>query len=134
MRTDPLLIVSRDARLQDTLVAGCRSARVPAVSADGAAGAVTLLREQPFRCVVVDVEQAADWPGCDAISAAALVAGVPVILVTAWTAPEGRYRSRAFNSGCAAFIRKPCSIDTLLRTVERLDRGERQVEVLGAPH
>lgn len=132
MRTDPLLIVSRDMCIQDALVAGCRDARVPVVSAEGADGALALLRAQPFRCVVMDVERATDWPASQLIAAAALVAGAPVILLTAWTAPDGRYRARAFDSGCAAFVRKPCSTATLLRTLDRLEHGERHIEVLGS--
>jgi DNA-binding response OmpR family regulator len=133
MRTLPLLIVSRDTRLQDGLVFELRRARVPAVSADDAQRAVSLLQCQPFRAVIIDVDRASDWPVCQAIAAAAAVAVTPAIAMCAWTARDGRYRMRAFDSGCAAFVAKPCSPDTLLRTVERLDSGERRIEVMGQP-
>jgi DNA-binding response OmpR family regulator len=131
MRTHPLLIVSRDPRLQDGLVFELRRARVPAVSADDTHGAIALLQGQRFRAVIIDVDRAGDWPVCQAIAAAAALANSPTIAMCAWTAPDGRYRMRAFDSGCAAFVSKPCSVDTLLRTVERLDSGERRIEVMG---
>jgi DNA-binding NtrC family response regulator len=131
MHTDPLLIVSRDTQRQDGLVFALRRARVGAVSADDAHDAVALLQWQPFRAVIIDVERAADWPMCQAIAGAAAIAGAPALAMCAWTAPDGRSRDRAFESGCAAFASKPCSVDTLLRTVERLDNGERRFAVMG---
>ena len=131
MRTHPLLIVSRDTRLQDGLVFALRRARVAAVSADDMNAARALLQCQLFRAVIIDVERAADWPVCQAIAAAAAMASVPAIAMCGRTTGDARYRNRAFESGCAAFASKPCSGDTLLRMVERLDSGERRFEVMG---
>lgn len=59
-----------------------------------------------------------------------LHAHVPVVIVTSKIRPDGANRRRARTVGCAAFIGKPCSVETLVDVVERVRRGERGLEVV----
>ena len=126
--TGYVLILTADDPLADALVTGLRQRRLPALSVDTSDRAITIARDVALRAIVMDIERAADWHECSRLVPAAGHAFV--VALTSWTAPDGRYRRRAFNSGCAAVVAKPCSLDALVTVLERLDAGERQVEVV----
>ena len=68
-----------------------------------------------------------DWTDCAEL--AGLAEGTPVIVVTGWAASDGRFRRRAFDAGCAAYVLKPCTPETLVEAVERVRGGERRIEL-----
>lgn len=80
--------------------------------------------------VIVDVQAAVDW-GHLRDFAKTRPPTAPLIVMTSWSAPDGRYRQMAFRAGCDAFVMKPCSAETLISVIERLAAGERAIEVGG---
>ena len=60
-------------------------------------------------------------------------AGVPVVVVSACVYPSDR--ERAQQSGCAAFLPKPCAPDEVLSTLQRLLNGQTidNRETVGSP-
>jgi DNA-binding response OmpR family regulator len=55
---------------------------------------------------------------------------IPVVVLTSLIRPDGLNRQRARTLGCAAFVAKPCSLRQLVDLVLRVQRGERNLEVL----
>ena len=55
---------------------------------------------------------------------------IPVMVLTSLVRPDGSNRRRARALGCAAFVAKPCSLRQLVDIVRRVQRGERNLEVL----
>ncbi len=84
-----------------------------------------------MEAVIVDVDLALDWRCCRVLSEQGLTA--PLIAMTSWSAPYGRYRQLAFRTGCQAILAKPCSVDALLEIIERLASGETHIEVVRSP-
>ena len=80
--------------------------------------------------VIVDVEAAVDWRHLRDV-AETRPPTAPLIVMTSWSAPDGRYRQMAFRMGCDAFVTKPCSAETLIAAVARLAAGERAIEAGG---
>jgi DNA-binding NtrC family response regulator len=75
--------------------------------------------------VVIDIGRSRNWQDCAAIARHDCV---PVVVVTGWVTPDRRFRDEAFDSGCAGFVAKPCTAETLARAVVRACNGEKRME------
>ena len=126
----PVLVVSSNRSSANFILSGLEARRVAGLCAPDWDASRVLIREAHPRAIVVEIERAIDWHRCSQLVADGALAGAPVIALTSWVAPDGRYRRRAFELGCAAFVAKPCFVDQLLEVVERVCQGESQVEVL----
>ena len=87
-----------------------------------------LLTGMEFHVLLFDVTLPSEWQMCQV--AAHREYTPPVVVITGWFAADGRFRRRAFEAGCAAFIRKPCAPHTLVEAVQRVRHGGRDLEVL----
>jgi CheY-like chemotaxis protein len=81
-----------------------------------------------YDAILLDVARPPDWRACAGLASHS--AETPVVAVTGWVADDRRYRKRAFDAGCAAYVLKPCVPDRLAEAVERVRRGERLIELL----
>jgi CheY-like chemotaxis protein len=77
--------------------------------------------------IVLHLNCAADWQHAAAVSRQPLHG--PLVALTPWTAPDGRFRRLAFGIGCHAFVQAPCSASQLLSVIDRVAAGESQVEI-----
>jgi CheY-like chemotaxis protein len=87
-----------------------------------------IVGDRRYEAVLLDIVMAADWDVC--LDLPSNRTGTPVIVLTGWIAHDGRFRDRAFDAGCAAFVAKPCTEETLGEAVRRVRRGERRVELV----
>jgi two-component system cell cycle response regulator DivK len=133
LRSGFVLIVSADADVCDLYVQVFRFNRIAAIGVNHVDDAAALGRNAPIAAILFDVLTAHDWTACQAIAATDGLAAVPVVVLTAWVAADGRFRRRAEEIGCAAFISKPCAPDLIVSTVERVRRGERGIEIITIP-
>jgi DNA-binding NtrC family response regulator len=83
-----------------------------------------------YEAVLFDVAMPAEWDDCLALPNER--PDTPVIVVTGWIAHDRRFQQRAFDAGCAAFVAKPCTGETLSEALGRVWRGERRVELMAA--
>jgi DNA-binding NtrC family response regulator len=123
----PFLIVSDDIDIQDAYVYFLRRARIAAVSAPSADGALSFVRETPPRAVLYDVITASDWVACGELRAH-LPTPSPMVVLTAWVSPDRVWREQARRIGCVAFLAKPCDPQTVLETLIRATAGEPWIE------
>ena len=86
---------------------------------------------EPLDAIVLHVELSADWIYCQQL--AQQPRHGPLIVLSAWRAPDGRYRQLAFRMGCDAFVQAPCAADQLVTTIDRLALGERRIDVAASP-
>jgi CheY-like chemotaxis protein len=85
-----------------------------------------LVATTPFDAIVADIDFAADWQYFRALGQEKHHLTAPLIVMSAWSAPDGP-RRLAFSMGCDAFVAKPCSVETLLDVIDRLAAGEGQI-------
>lgn len=77
--------------------------------------------------VLYDVTRFRHWDDCACIGQAA--GSPPVVVMTGWVASDGSFRQRAFDSGCAAFVSKPCHPRVLACILRRVLDGERRIAI-----
>jgi CheY-like chemotaxis protein len=100
-----------------------------------APGLDTFLRATtPLAAIVVDVDLAADWQYFRLLGEEKRRLMAPLIVLTSWGASDGGHRQHAFDSGCDAFVSKPCTPDALLDVIARLASGERRIQISAAVH
>jgi CheY-like chemotaxis protein len=131
MRT-VVVISSRDADTRELYEVGLQSSRLLPYGTSGAAEIISLARTIRPDAVVVDVLDDDDWDVCRALRADMRTGGIPIVVLTGWISVEGRYRERAAECGCAAFVAKPTLPETMEQTLKRVIRGERGIEVMDA--
>ena len=87
------------------------------VGAYKGAAALTRAREQRFDVIVLDVRlpDTTGWDVCRALKRDAQTADIPVVILTA--AASSTLPREAVESGCAAYLLKPCYPDELTRTL-----------------
>lgn len=88
-----------------------------------------LTATRPLDAIVIDIDLAADRQHFLVLGQEKQQLMAPLIVLTSWSEPDGRYRQSAFGFGCDAFVVKPCSPDALLQAIDRLASGERQFEI-----
>ena len=128
---DPLrvLLVARDSDAGHLYGAMLRTgADATTVWVPDMEAAQRLLSGMQFDVLLFDVTLPSEWDTCQA--AAQRGHTPPLVVITGWFAADGRFRRRAFEAGCAAFIRKPCALHALVEAVQRVRHGARDVEVL----
>ncbi len=123
----PVLVISSDPIVAAQIVNDLRSLRRVAVAVDECATALEMMRTIAFALIIVEVAVDTDWRTCERI---AVAARCPVAVVTSFLAPDGRYRSRAFRWGIAAYISKPCTRPRLKQALRRIESGERTIEIV----
>lgn len=124
----PVVMVGADDRYADGIIASLRRARVACVSIDSCA-ALSMFELTGLGAIAVDLARAMDWHACRELSDRAAAQDVPVLAVSNWVAPDGRYRRRAFELGCVAFVYKTASAEPLIEALCRISSGERYVQV-----
>jgi CheY-like chemotaxis protein len=77
--------------------------------------------------VLIDVTTFEHWKDC--ASFGLLEGAPPVVVLTGWVAADGRFRRRAFDAGCAAFVAKPCHPRVLVTVLRRVLDGERFISM-----
>ena len=75
--------------------------------------------------VLVDLAHVGQWQACASLGQRA--DAPPLVVLTGWIAADGRFRKRAFDAGCAAFIGKPCHPRVLVTVLRRVLDGERHI-------
>jgi two-component system cell cycle response regulator DivK len=125
-----VVISSRDADIRELYVVALQSSRLQPYATCGVAEIIALAGTVRPDAVVVDVLDDDDWDICRALRADTRTVGIPIVALTGWVSVDGRYRERAAQCGCAAFVAKPAVPDTMRSTVERVIRGERGIEVM----
>jgi CheY-like chemotaxis protein len=83
-----------------------------------------------LEAIVVQLEFAYDWQHFRVLGQEKHHLTAPLVVMTSWRAPDGRFRRRAFAMGGDAFVEEPCSVDTLLTVLDRLGAGEREIHVV----
>ena len=128
---DNILFVCPSGLDRDLYVSALREAGFATTMAETPAAATKWLEEAAVLDVLVvdllpDPEDA--WAliarGC------APPSRIPVMVLTSLVRPDGSNRRRARALGCAAFVAKPCSLRQLVDIVRRVQRGERNLEVV----
>jgi two-component system, cell cycle response regulator DivK len=86
-------------------------------AADGARG-LELAREQRPAVIILDIAlpRMDGWAVLDELQKEPETAAIPVVMCTAHSFES--YRVRALSMGCAAFLVKPCSPQTILEAVQ----------------
>ena len=128
-----VMIISADPDVCDLYVQVFRFNRIPALGVNHVDAAVAIGRDVPLSVILFDVLTPDDWAACGAATLMDGLATVPIVVLTAWVASDGRFRRRAEEMGCAAFVSKPCAPDLLVSTVERVRQGERGIEIMTIP-
>jgi DNA-binding NtrC family response regulator len=124
-----ILFISGDAatreRWRDALETRGRHTVALAPGSDARAASVSTLA---LEAIVIDVDVAVDWEHLRVLAEndRPLITA-PLIVMTSWSASDGRYRQMAFRMGCDAFVAKPCTAEALLEVIERLSSGEREI-------
>jgi len=121
-----VLLVSRDSVtlwLYRELFAGAANLLVTGVSTLDEARSI--LKGPGADIVLMDVTKFEQWNDCRCL--AGLEAAPPVVVLTGWVAGDGRFRRRAFEAGCAAFVAKPCHPRVLVTVLRRVLDGERHI-------
>ena len=77
--------------------------------------------------VLVDVTRFDRWSDCATLGHRD--GAPPIVVLTGWVSADGRFRKRAFDAGCAAFIAKPCHPGALVTVLRRVLDGERGIAV-----
>jgi DNA-binding response OmpR family regulator len=90
-----------------------------------------IAKEQAFHTIVVDIMMPSDWDECEVLAREERAPGI--VAITGWIAADGRFRRRAFEAGCAAFLAKPCEPKVLVEAVRRVQRGERNLVFVSDP-
>jgi len=128
---DNVLFVCPSGLDRDLYVSALREAGFATTIAETPAAATKWLDEAAvLDVVVVDLlpEPEDAWAliarGCASPSR------IPVMVLTSLVRPDGSNRRRARALGCAAFVAKPCSLRQLVAIVRRVQRGERNLEVV----
>ena len=126
-----VLFISPAGVDRDLYVSALRDAGFTTTTAETAVAAARCLEDiAVFDVVVVDLlpEPEDAWAliarGC------AHPSQIPVMVFTSLIRPDGLNRRRARALGCAAFVAKPCSLRQLVDIVRRVQRGERNLEVV----
>jgi CheY-like chemotaxis protein len=122
-----VLIVASDAdagELYASALAGLAAAQTIWVR-DSTTARGLIGRHIRFDAIVMDVSRPSEWEACEALGR--LENTPPLLVITGWNAPDGRFRRRAFEAGCAAFVLKPCDPGLLADIVARVGRGERNI-------
>jgi len=127
----PIVIVSSDPETHHLCSRALHDTSVPTISVTTWQAVPPLARETSLSAVLMDVLTAADWQGCRMLRERLETSGVPVVALSGWGVPDWRYRSLAWSVGCAAYIAKPCSEQTLSNTIDRVRRGEVGIAVAG---
>lgn len=127
-----LVVLSTEPRVADRIVSSIRQRRRPVVSLDQAATVERIIGGAKIAAVIVCVERAGDWLECDTVVRTAKQHQLPVVALTRWASLDGRFRRRAFDLGCAAFVREPCDTDVLVAVSDRVTAGERHIEVIAS--
>jgi DNA-binding response OmpR family regulator len=85
----------------------------------------SVLKHRGADIVLMDVTKFEQWNDCGCLGR--LEAAPPVVVLTGWVAGDGRFRRRAFDAGCAAFVAKPCHPRVLVTVLRRVLDGERHI-------
>jgi DNA-binding NarL/FixJ family response regulator len=123
------VVVSSEPHVGDRVVSSLRRCRRAVLSVDDAVKAAPLVGSSNVAAIVLCLERATDWVECDAIVRAARQHHARVVALTRWTSPDGRFRRRAFDLGCAAFVEGPCDGEVLASILDRIAAGEDHIEV-----
>jgi DNA-binding NtrC family response regulator len=90
---------------------------------------IAVTRQMKIAAIVVDIHHEVDWDLCAAVSQHVRAQALPVIVISGYVAADGRYRRRAAQCGCAAFMAKPALPADVEVTIERVLSGEQGIEV-----
>lgn len=123
-----LLLVSADRDSRELYVEWfARTADLVTSCSDSPTDARARLEAQGADVILVDLTLATHWN--DWLRLVPDTPHPPVVVLTGWVAPDGRYRHRAFDLGCAAFVAKPCHPRVLAAVLGRVLRGERDIAI-----
>jgi CheY-like chemotaxis protein len=123
-----VLVVSGDAEVATMYghwLEGTMGVRTSCVTT--CADAEQALERQGADVVLVDVTRWQQWDECRRLTARHVA---PVVALTGWVAADGRFRRRAFESGCAAFVAKPCHPRAIVSILHRVSAGERRLVLM----
>lgn len=138
-----IVVVEDDPAIAGLIVRGLRRAGYVVALASTAAAALTAVREEPTRALVLDL-MLPDQSGFTVLKAIRAFSDLPVIVLTARSSLDDRLRS--FQLGATDFVPKPFFLEELLARLEvrlgarstqvrfgsvALDRDARQVVVAG---
>ena len=78
--------------------------------------------------LILELDGMEVWRELEALQCGEAI-GVPGILLTAWVRQDGANRERARQAGCAAFVAKPCTHETLASVVHAVLAGCRGLTI-----
>jgi DNA-binding response OmpR family regulator len=87
----------------------------------------SVLEDRGADIVLMDVTSFEQWNDCGCLGS--MEEAPPVVVLTGWVTADGRFRRRAFNAGCAAFVAKPCHPRVLVAVLRRVLDGARNLAV-----
>jgi DNA-binding response OmpR family regulator len=123
-----VLLVSADGDTRDLYADWfARTANLAMTCASSLAAARPILDQRGADVVLLDLVRPGQWDELRAADAA--TEGPPIVVLTGWVVEDGRFRTRAFSLGCAAFIAKPCHPRILVAVLRRVIDGERHVTI-----
>jgi xanthine/CO dehydrogenase XdhC/CoxF family maturation factor len=125
----PILVCASEAAAAEPIVSDLRRAQRIAVTMEDARTTLEMMQVVDFGVTVVEIGEKRDWLVWEQVIAAA---DCPVAILTHFLARDRRYRDRAFRRGVAAYVSKPCPGARLREVVDRLEAGEKSLEVLGS--
>ena len=116
---------------RDLYVSPLRDAGFATTIADTPAAAAKWLEEAAVLDVaVVDLQPEPEDAWALIARGCAHPSRIPVMVLTSLGRPDGSNRRKARALGRAAFVAKPCSLWQLVDIVRRVQRGERNLEVV----
>lgn len=130
LRSGFVVVVSADDDVRDMYVQLLRGYRRKALGVTGLDQLLELGQQSDVGVVLFDALTLSDFDVCDTVARSSALSGAPVVVLTAWIHDDRRFRDRAEHAGCAAFVAKPCSPELVVSTLDRVQRGERGIEIV----
>jgi hypothetical protein len=132
MRRPFFLVVSRNLDEQDMYVQCLRARRLPAVGTETCEEVPEITNFLQLGAVLIDIDGSNGWLRLGRLRQA-LIPQVPIVVLSGRIAADRTYRNLARDLGCAGFVVKPATAETVVRALERAAEGSPWSEYWSPP-
>ena len=123
-----MVVLSRDPDLTEMYVEWLRECGFVGLAGERVADVINFAATAPVVGIILDVVRSEDWCTAEQLRDAEVTRSIPVVVLTGWIAADGRFRTRAWRAGAAAFVAKPCPPSLVTDVLARVRRGERRID------